>query len=61
MKEAKLNLRLTGELLETARRMSERRGLTLSDWLRGLIAEATGGPLLPARTERRRRARRGRR
>ena len=49
MNEAKLNLRLTEELLEAAREEARRRGLTLSDWLRGLIAEATGGPLLPDR------------
>lgn len=61
MKEAKLNLRLTGELLEDARREAAKRGLTLSDWLRGLIAEAAGGPLLPARDGHRRKVRRERR
>jgi len=46
MKDAKLNLRLTAELLNESTREAERRGLTLSDWIRGLMAEATGGPLL---------------
>jgi len=48
MKEAKLNLRLTTDLLEAARQESQQRGLTLSDWIRGLMVEATGGPLLPS-------------
>jgi hypothetical protein len=44
----RLNLRLTPELLEAARSEAARRSLTLSDWLRGLIVEASGGPLLPS-------------
>jgi len=52
MKEAKLNLRLTPDLLGAAWLEAERRGLTLSDWIRGLIAEATGGPLLPTSARR---------
>jgi hypothetical protein len=59
MNEAKLNLRLMPELLEAARREAKRRGLTLSDWIRGLMAEASGGPLLSDQA--RRGLRRGRR
>jgi predicted DNA binding CopG/RHH family protein len=61
MNEAKLNLRLTTALLEAAKLEAERRGLTLSDWIRGLIAEATGGPLLRSRWQRKRKPRGGRR
>ena len=52
MNEAKLNLRLTPELLEAARKESNRRMLTLSDWIRGVMTEAIGGPLLPTRGKR---------
>jgi predicted HicB family RNase H-like nuclease len=48
MNEAKLNLRLTPELLEAARREARRRKLTLSDWIRSVMTEAIGGPLLPS-------------
>jgi predicted DNA binding CopG/RHH family protein len=60
MQSAYLNMRLSQELLEASKREAERRGLTLSDWMRGLMAEATGGPLLPSTGRRRTKTRKGR-
>ena len=61
MNEAKLNLRLTPELLDAARKESKRRKLTLSDWIRGVMTEAIGGPLLPSKKRSSTKAKRTRR
>lgn len=40
MNEAKLNLRLSRLLLAKAQHEADRRGVGLSEWIRGLIADA---------------------
>ena len=52
MKDQQLNIRVTEKLLKASWKEADRRGLTLSDWIRGLMAEATGGPLLPSTKQR---------
>ena len=61
MKDQQLNIRVTEKLLKASWKEADRRGLTLSDWLRGLMAEATGGPLLPSTKQRPSRAKTARR
>jgi predicted HicB family RNase H-like nuclease len=39
MNESKLNLRLSKALLTKAQREAKRRGVGLSEWIRGLIAD----------------------
>jgi predicted HicB family RNase H-like nuclease len=39
MNESKLNLRLSKVLLTKARREAQRRGVGLSEWIRGLMAD----------------------
>jgi len=54
VQDVTLVVRLSATLRDAAQAAAEARGMSLSEWIRALIAEATGGPILaPRRRERR--------
>ena len=46
VQDVSLVLRLFAKLREAAEAAAEARAMSLSEWVRALIAEATGGPIL---------------
>ena len=52
-KDQLIMVRMSRKLRKCALGAAEARGQTLSEWVRALIAEATSGPILPRKRERR--------
>ncbi len=53
IKNQLIMVRMSGTLRRKAQAAAKKRGQTLSEWVRALIAEATGGPILTRKRGRR--------
>ena len=53
VKDQLIMVRMSSTLRNRALKAAAGRGQTLSEWVRALIAEATSGPILPRKRERR--------